>query len=109
GLVPEDDRLHLIGGALRTTSPSVSELAEAAENLRRAGSWCLPSSAAASVVSSWHGTRLRRPTGTPVIRRLAPAVTLFAGLAGRGFLSGPLLAARLADGLAERLASRSNY
>lgn len=107
GLIPQDGRLHLVGGALRSPSPSTADLGEAAENLRRAGSWYLPSSATANVEARWHGTRVRRPTGTPVVRRLAPAVTLFGGLAGRGFLSGPLLAERLAASLAARLAPAS--
>ena len=76
---------------------------EATERLLSAAAWFLPSLQGAAVSGVWHGTRARRPSGNPVVRRLAPGVTLFAGLAGRGFLCGPLLAERLATALAGRL------
>ena len=107
GLIPHGDRVHITGGALRTTAPRAADLAEAAENLHSAGSWYLPGITSATIEAVWHGTRVRRRTGTPVVRRLAPGVTLFGALAGRGFLAGPHLAERLASGLVERLATTS--
>lgn len=103
GVVPQGSEVHLTGAALRTTEPSPAELAEAAEKLQRAGSWFLPALGSARVVATWTGTRARRPSGTPVVRRLAPGVTLFGGLAGRGFLCGPHLAERLAERLIMKL------
>jgi len=78
-------------------------LAEAVERLRAAAAWYLPGLAGAVVSATWHGIRARRPSGNPVVRRLAPGVTLFGALAGRGFLCGPLLAERLAAVLTARL------
>lgn len=90
------------GGVLPHLSGPVARasLAEAAERLRATASWSLPVLERASLSYVWHGSRARRPSGNPVVRSLAQGVTLFAGLAGRGFLSGPLLASRLAERMA---------
>ncbi len=68
--------------------------------LLRSAAWSLPALAEAEVVTTWSGVRSKRPSGTPVARRIAPSVYLFGALGGRGFLVGPLLAARLAARLA---------
>ena len=76
------------------------------ERLRSSASWFVPAVADAPVAAVWRGVRARRPSGTPVIRRLRAGVTLFGALGGRGFLCGPLLAQRLAERLADRAADR---
>lgn len=68
--------------------------------LLSSAAWSLPALAEAEVVRTWSGVRSKRPSGTPVARRIAPSVYLFGALGGRGFLVGPLLAARLAARLA---------
>lgn len=69
--------------------------------LVEAASWYLPALAEGVQVERWTAVRARRPTGVPVARRLAPDVYFLGALGGRGFLTGPLLAARLADRLAD--------
>lgn len=74
--------------------------------LLAAATWYLPALANAVVEETWSALRARRRSGAPVVRRLSPSVHLFGALGGRGFLVGPLLAARLAERLAASLAAR---
>lgn len=103
GLIPRGHDLVLTGAALPGAIPHQDELKDAARNLLATSSWYLPGLSEATPTSAWHGVRVRRRSGTPVVRRLDEGVTLFAGLAGRGFLTGPLLAERLAERLTERV------
>ena len=49
----------------------------------------------------WTGVRARAASPTPLVREMAPGVTFFGALAGRGFLASTALARRLALRLAE--------
>lgn len=73
------------------------------EALQRALAWQLPAAATAATLSSWHGVRVKRPSGEPVARRLYTNVYYFGALGGRGFLRAAGLAERLADQLLARL------
>lgn len=101
GIVGLEETVVVSGGSLptRETGPSSEELAHAAARLRSTANWSLPLLERAEQLGTWHGVRARRASGTPVLRRLAAGVTLFGGLAGRGFLAGPLLAGHLAASL----------
>lgn len=76
------------------------------ERLVAAASWFVPGVAGAEITGVWRGTRARRPSGVPVVRRLRGGLTLFGALGGRGFLCSALLAEALAKRLATRLAER---
>lgn len=112
GVVCAQDRVVVSGGTLSLADgqPTTAELALAVERLRAAAAWSLPALDEVEVDDAapgavWHGVRARRTSGTPVVRRLAPSVALFGALAGRGFLTAPLLARRLAAALATELGS----
>lgn len=88
-----DDELVITGG-------HVAPQAEIDfDGLLAAAAWSLPALSRAEIVARWSALRAKRVSGTPVVRRLAPDVYLFGALGGRGFLTGPLLAARLAERL----------
>ncbi len=84
------------GGSLPPERPDQRSLHAAALGLRDALSWSVPALADAALRSVWFGVRSRRPSGTPVVRRLGPRVTYYGGLAGRGFLCAAELSAELA-------------
>lgn len=87
------------GGSLPAERPAEDALHTAALGLRDALSWSVPALARAKLLSAWFGVRSRRQTGVPVLRRLAPRVTYYGGLAGRGFLCAADLSAKLAERL----------
>ncbi len=87
------------GGSLPAERPAEDALHTAALGLRDALSWSVPALARAKLLSAWFGVRSRRQTGVPVLRRLAPKVTYYGGLAGRGFLCAADLSAKLAERL----------
>lgn len=51
-------------------------------------------------LSLWSGVRARGPTPRPLVERVAPRVTFFGGLSGRGFLCAADVSERLAAALA---------
>lgn len=76
---------------------------EQLDALQRTLSWQLPAAGSAARLGSWHGVRVRRPSGEPVARRLCTDVYYFGALGGRGFLRSASLAERLADQLLAQL------
>ncbi len=72
---------------------------DAPERLRTALAWALPSLRDAAVLGRWRGVRARAEQPYPVVCEVAPNVTFYGALAGRGFLCGPDLSARLADAI----------
>ncbi len=77
--------------------------AELATDLGRALAWHVPGAESARVLAGWEGVRAKRPSGEPVVRRLAPGVHFMGAFGGRGFLRAALAASRLAEELAARL------
>lgn len=77
--------------------------AEPTPDLLRALAWHVPGAAGANEIGSWEGVRAKRPSGEPVVRRIAPGVHLMAGFGGRGFLRAASAARKLADELAAQL------
>ncbi len=96
-VVVAEGRAVVTGGSLPPERPAPAELRSAALGLRDAASWALPALEGAELEAVWFGVRSRRPSGRPVVRRLAPAVTLYGALAGRGFLCAADLSSRLAE------------
>ena len=72
---------------------------KSAKGLRDALAWAVPDVRRASLEVAWFGVRARRPSGTPVVRRLGQHLTYYGALGGRGYLC----AADLSEKLAERL------
>lgn len=68
--------------------------------LLEAAAWSLPQLRQAELVAEWSSVRAKRESGVPVAKRIGDGVYMLAALGGRGFLTGPLLAARLAQRLA---------
>ncbi len=97
------DRVVVTGGSLPPEQPEPDDLMTAASGLRDAIGWAVPGLREARLEAAWFGVRARRPSGTPVVRRLAPRVTYYGGLAGRGFLCSAHLSANLAERLAALL------
>lgn len=93
------DRIVVTGGSLPAVMPAPDDLRSAASGLRDALAWAVPDVRRASLQGAWFGVRARRPSGTPVVRRLGQHVTYYGGLGGRGYLC----AADLSEKLAERL------
>lgn len=101
-----DDRIVVTGGSLSADVPDTGELRAAALGLRDALAWAVPDVARAALAGAWFGVRARRPSGTPVVRRLAENVTYYGGLGGRGFLCAADLSERLAERLSAGLGLR---
>lgn len=78
---------------------------QAKGDLQHALAWQVPAAADARLVRRWEGVRAKRPSGEPVVRRIAPGVHLLAGFGGRGFLRAAAAATDLADRLAAKLAA----
>lgn len=76
---------------------------EPSRSLQHALAWQVPAAAGAHVVGHWEGVRAKRPSGEPVVRRVAPGVHLLAAFGGRGFLRAAAAATELADRLAREL------
>lgn len=92
-------RVVVTGGSLSAHRPPAEALRESARGLRDALSWSVPPVAELELADVWFGVRARRPSGVPVVRRLAPRVTYYGGLAGRGYLCAADLSRKLADRL----------
>lgn len=82
-----------IGGNHRepeTQDPRAPEL------LRASAARMVPQLAAAPVERVWTGVRAKRPDNVPLLQQLEPNLWYLGGFGGRGFLTAPLLAGRLA-------------
>jgi len=62
----------------------------------------VPGTGAAAATALWSAVRARGETPRPLVTEVAPAITFFGALSGRGFLCSAGLAARLADNLTKR-------
>jgi glycine/D-amino acid oxidase-like deaminating enzyme len=87
-------------GPLDAAAPAAGE---PSRSLQNALAWQVPAAAGAHVVGHWEGVRAKRPSGEPVVRRVAPGVHLLAAFGGRGFLRAAAAATELADRLAREL------
>lgn len=88
----------LIGGNHRdpaTRDPHAPEL------LRASAARMVPPLAEAPIVKVWTGIRAKRSDNLPLVDELEPGLWFLGAFGGRGFLTAPLLAGRLADHLAK--------
>ncbi len=95
----------MVSGGHRSVASVTSAAAthQQLAGLQRTLAWQLPAAGTAATLTSWHGVRVKRPSGEPVARRLYADVYYFGALGGRGFLRATSLAERLADQLLARL------
>ncbi|MEX2542451.1 MAG: FAD-dependent oxidoreductase [Trueperaceae bacterium] len=89
----------LLGGNHR--DPGISD-PHAPELLRASAARMIPPLAEAPIVDVWTGVRAKRPNNLPMVEELESDLWFLGAFGGRGFLTAPLLASRLADTLAGR-------
>ena len=96
-LAGKDGRVWL-GGNHR---PPGAEDPHAPRLLRASAARLVPPLAEAEVERVWTGVRAKRPDNLPLLEELQPRLWYLGAFGGRGFLTAPLLADRLAERIAE--------